>query len=324
MNLRCAICLCLLGTITGVSAPPAAAESLFPPGGFRLAASNGYSIHALSYDGDPRGDRDALILFVGRKDAGVTYGAFRHVEVTETTIAADLGRLGSIDLHFVPTGRPKKEHASCDRQQFAFDSGFYEGRIDFEGEEGFTEVHASRAPGELRVGLSFICSGGPAVEGAGGHSPGALLRTRRHWPKGNLSFEVKTNSHTRPAYFQASIEERSPAMAVFRSVGATGAPAAFSFDVPAQSARMAPPGPFAGAARFERGGKTPGHLQGSLTVDLPGRSDVSLIGTRGSLSRYVANPSHPFRSQRRPALSPWLSTNPSLTAFAPSSLLAPN
>jgi hypothetical protein len=295
MKRACAICLFLLAAAAAGGSAPAAAESLFPPGGFRLPTSNGYSLHALAYDGDPRGDHDGLILFVGRKGEGVTYFVRRHVEVTETTIAADLGRLGSLDLNFVPSGRPTKQHSRCDPQQVEFDSGFYEGQIEFKGEEGYTEVHASRAPGELRVGLNLLCAGGPAVEGSGGNSPGARLRVRRHLRTGDLVLDVRANSPTRPAYFGASIEERSPGLAVIRGVAATGAIASFDYDVPARSARLAPPLPFEGVARFYKSGERRGRLHGRLTVDFPGRSDVSLSGARGSLSRYVANPSHPFR-----------------------------
>jgi hypothetical protein len=295
MKLGCAICLWVLGAVAVLGAPAASADPLFPPGGFRLEAGNGYQLRAISYDGDPQGERDALILFVGRKGAGATYFVLRRVEVTETTIAADLGPLGSIDLHFVPSGKPEKEHASCDFEQVEFESGFYEGQVDCEGEEGYTEIHASRAPGELQLALNLLCTGGPAVEGFGGDAPGASLRVRRDRPKGAVSLEVKTNSHTRPAYFRASIEERSPGLAIIRGASATGAAASFAFDVPAQSARLAPPRPFAGVAHFDSGNRSPGRLRGGLTVDFPGRSNVSLAGTRGSLSRYVANPSHPFR-----------------------------
>jgi hypothetical protein len=298
MRLRCAICLSLLGAVVVIGAAPAAAETPFPPGGFRLPASNGYSLHALSFDGDPRGEHDELILFVGRKGAGATYFALHHVEVTETTIAADLGRLGTIDLHFVPSGRSKKEHPSCEpRQSVEFDSGFYEGRIDFEGEEGFTAVHATRAAGELQLGLNLICGGGPRVEGSGGNAPGALLHARRSWSQGSLELQARTNSPTRPTRIEATIEERNSALPTIRSVTALGSPAAFRYEVSAQTARLAPPAPFAGVARFVSGGKG-----GGLTVDFPGRSNVSLAGARGSLSRYVANPGQVFRPLLRPRL----------------------
>lgn len=156
-------------------AAPAAAESIGPPGGFRLPASNGYSIHAIAFDGDPRGEHDEVILFVTRKGDGAVYFVPKGVQVTETTVSADLGPLGSIDLHFVSSGKPRTETSACDQHPIEFDSGLYEGRFDFEGEEGFTEVHRSRARGEIRLQASLICGSG-SDEGAGGHSPGARLR----------------------------------------------------------------------------------------------------------------------------------------------------
>jgi len=296
MKLSSSICLFLLVMLTPVGAASAAEEAPSPPGGFRLPASNGYSLHALSFDGDPHGKPDALILFVGHKGAGVTYFAIHHVTVTETTIVADLGPLGSIDLHFVPSGETKREHPRCDpKQSVKFDSGFYEGRIDFEGEEGFTAVHAPRAAGELQLGLNLFCSGGPRVDGVGGNAPGAQLQGHRRWSGGKVELQARTNSPTRPAYFKASIEERGGSLWVIREVAVAGPPSAFRFDIPTQTARLAPPAPYAGVGHFRRRGKELGRLRGGLTVDFPGHSDVSLTGVRGGLVRYVANPSHPFR-----------------------------
>jgi hypothetical protein len=267
---------------------------LHPPGGFRLPAGNGYSIHVLTFDGDPRGEHDEVILLVGRKGAGAAYFVLKRATVTETTVLADLGDLGSIDLHFVPSGQPRTERSICDSQPIEFDSGFYEGRIDFEGEEDYTEAHATRARGEIRLAASLVCGAG-LDEGMGGHSPGARLLVRRRWDSGKVELEATKNSPSRPAGFKASIEERRPGLAIDREVRVRAGAAAFGFDVPAQTALLDPPKPFEGAAHFIRDGSRPGRLQGDLSVDFPGRSDVSLNDTRGGLVRWVANPSHPFR-----------------------------
>jgi hypothetical protein len=296
MKLRLTILCGLAGVLAAMFAPSASAVSLSPPGGFRLSASNGYSIHALAYDGDPHGNRDELILFVGRKQPSVAYFVLRKVTVTETEIEADLGSLGSVDLQFLPSGHAREERSSCDPRRFRFDSGSYEGRFDFVGEEGFTEVHASHARGEIRVALSLICFGS-SDEGFGGHSPGARLRVRRGWSDGKVELEVRKNSPTRPARFSASIEERRPGMAIFREVEGSSGPGAFDFDVPEQFALLRPPAPFAGSARFDGAGAGPGRLRGDLSVDFPGHSNVLLHGARGSLQRYVQNPAHPFRLQ---------------------------
>jgi hypothetical protein len=294
MKRRSAICLAIAAIFALTAAHIASAASLPSPGGFRLPAGNGYSLRALSYDGDPNGQPDSLLLLFTRKGSAVLYFAHKGVEVTEESIAADLGGLGSIDLRFVPTGKPRDEAPSCDpKQTYAVDSGVYEGRVDFEGEEGFTEVHATRAPGDAQVVADLICADG-ADEGSGGNSPGAQLRVHRRRQHGNVSFEAWKNSPTRLAHFEASIEERRGAVGVVRGISSTAGPASFEFDVPAQTALIRPPSPFDGSARFVRRGQGRGTLRGSLSVDFPGHSNVPLAGTRGSMLRYVKNPSHPF------------------------------
>lgn len=285
------ICLMLL-----MAALPAvsAAAPLSPPGGFRLPAGHGYEIHVLAFDGDPHEERDEVILFVDRKNASAVYFALKRVSVTETTITADLGRIGSIDFHFVPTGVPREERSACDSRPIEFDSGFYEGRIDFNGEEGYTEAHATRGRGEVRLGASLVC-GGSLDEGSGGHSPGARLVTRRRWRNGEVELKATKNSPNRPSRFLASINEKHAGLAIERSVSAVGGPGAFDFEVSAQTASLDPPNPFHGIARFHRADQRPGRLSGGLSVDFPGRSDVRLGGSRGSLVRWVQNPSHPFR-----------------------------
>jgi len=190
----------------------------------------------------------------------VFYGV-QGAEVTEDTISADLGSVGSIDLRFVPTGEPKRESSACDRKPIEFDSGFYEGRFDFDGEEGYTEAHVTRARGEMRLAASLIC-GMSFDEGVGGHSPGARLLVRRHWHGGALEFEATKNSPSRPSRFSASIQERRDGIVIVREVSAEAAARAFEFDVPTQTATLEPPSPFSGSARFLRSGHRPGRLAG--------------------------------------------------------------
>ncbi len=301
----------------------AATAQLPPPGGFRLPASNGYSLRVLSFDGDSHGEPDSVLLLFTRKGSAALYFTHKGADVTEESISADLGGLGSIDLRFVPTGKPREEAPSCEpKQTVAVDSGAYEGEVEFEGEEGFTEVHATRAPGDAHFVLNLIC-GMSVDEGSGGHSPGAQLRVHRRRQVGHVAFEAWKNSPTRPAHFEASIEERRGPVGVFRGISSSAGPGSFEFDVPAQSALVRPPSPFHGSARFVRPGRGPGKLQGGLSVDFPGHSNVPLAGTHGSLLRYVKNPGHQFQLAGSSTLLAWPSTKLSPIAFATSSLLAP-
>jgi hypothetical protein len=317
MSLRWTISLCLTFLFALLAPPAASGADPLPLGAFRLEASNGYMLHALSYDGDPRDADDALLLYFLRKDSAAVYSVRKGVEVTETTISADLGALGAVDVHAVPSGPPKMQTV-CGSQPIEFQPGFFEGRVDIEGEEGFTEVHATRAPGDTRFLLRIIFCSGDFSEGIGGRSPGARLSVRKSWSQGNLEFVARKNSPTRPARFSAFINERGGALDVYRGVEATAGAGAFEFDVPAQSAFVDPPSPFKGTARFAGAGDGLGRLRGSLSVDFPGHSNVSLGGSRGGLMRYVQNPSHPFRPQLRPNLFSWPSTKPSPIASATS------
>src|SRR3954452_16339546 len=236
------------------SAPaPASAAPLPAPGGFRLAASHGYSIRAIAFDGERLGEHDELVLLVARRGASALYFVQAGVRVTETTVSADLGRLGSVDLRFVPSGTPRVERSACDPHPFEFDSGFYEGEIDFAGEEGYAQAHAIRAQGEIRLEASLICVGG-VDEGFGGRSPGARLQVRRLVGGDEVEFEATKNSPRRPSRFNASIEEKRDGLVVDRGVGAVAGPAAFGFNVRTQLASLRPPAPFEGAASFLRPG----------------------------------------------------------------------
>jgi hypothetical protein len=296
---RSSIIYLAVAVLTALPATSATASAqLPPPGGFQLRADNGYFLHALSYDGDERGEHDSVLLLFTRRGSAALYFVEKGVEVTENSISAEFGDLGSLDLRFLPTGRAREEAPKCEpRQSVKVDSGAYEGRIDFEGEDGFTAVHATRTRGSAQFILNLICGEG-GDEGVGGHAPGAQLRAHQRVSGGNVTFEAWKNSPTRPARFEASIEERRGAMGILRGVSAKAAPGSLVFDVPAQTALVRPPSPFDGVGRFERGSKGPGRLRGDLSVDFPGRANV-FIGGRGSLIRYVRNPGHPFRS------APW-------------------
>ncbi|HEU5253834.1 MAG TPA: hypothetical protein VFU16_10975 [Solirubrobacterales bacterium] len=294
---RVSITLATVVTLALQAVPTASAGELPPPGGLRLQASNGFELRALAHDGEGQGVPDSLLLIFSDESSAVFYAVRKGVEVTEGSISADLGGLGSVDLRFVPTGKPRDEAPSCEPERsYVVDSGAYEGRVEFFGEEGFTEVHATRAPGEARFLLSLLC-GISSDYGIGGKAPGAQLRIQRRWPGGRVSFEASTNSPSAPVTFEASIEERRDDMAISRSIRLSAGPGAFDFDVPAQRARLQPSPPFSGVGRFARPGKGPGRLHGRLSVDFPGRSNVSLTGARGSLVRYVRNPSHPYRGE---------------------------
>lgn len=267
-----------------------AAPSPIVPPGFTLRASHGYRLSVLGLE-NPRTGRGVVIVFMGSRHANVSY--FTRASVGPGSIEADLGRIGRIDVKFVSSGGSHTERSVCGKA-VAVQSGRYEGTIDVEGEERYSQVHATSARGEASTALSLVCAG-TGSEGIGGHSPGARLTVKRR-ERGRFEFTAMKNSPIRPARFTASIAERRGSLWISRSVEVTAAPGSFDFDVPSGTASVSPPRPFAGTASYRRlpGGRS--RWQGDLSVDLPGRRGVRLTGSgaKASLIRVVLNPSHPF------------------------------
>jgi hypothetical protein len=182
---------------------------------------------------------------VVRGHSAVTY--FTPAEADETSVSADLGDLGSVDLHFVPAGRPKTEPTPCGTpKRVKVERGAYEGTIDFHGEEGFARAHAARVSASAQILLGLICPGDTSVEGSGGHSPGAQLTIHRRSSGQRTELVVRKNSPTRVARFVASIEERRGRIGISREISGTDAPDAFEFAFPAKTALVRPGGPFHG------------------------------------------------------------------------------
>jgi hypothetical protein len=281
--------VCLLVVL--VVAGPAQAEPPPTPAGFRLPATNGFSLSILGGQ-NPRTGAGFVFLFVRSSHAKVLYVS--PATVTPASIEADLGPVGRIDVDFVPSGQTRTEANPCGGP-VSFDSGSYVGTIDFEGENDYSEAHATSARGDVKAAASLICAG-PRSEGTGGHSPGALLTVRRSQSP-RFDFEAMKNSQTRPARFGASIEERRGSMRISRIVQVTAGASAFDYDVAGGFADVRPPAPFSGGATYDRSDKGRVTWRGDLTVDFPGRANVSLTGAgaRAGMHRAVLNPSHPFR-----------------------------
>jgi hypothetical protein len=233
-----------------------------------------------------------VLVFAHKPNSAVLY-ATRAV-ITESSIEADLGRVGRIDVDFVPSGKARTERSGCGGDPFTFDAGRYQGVIDFEGEHGYSRTHVRSARGEAKFALDILCAS-PVDEGRGGNSPGARLTARSRGP-GGFEFIAMKDSPSRPARFTAAVEEKRGTMEISRSVGVTGPPSTFDFDIPPGVANVGPPAPFSGRSEYERSSGGKATWRGNLSVDFPGRPDVRLTGgsTHASLERAVLNPGLPF------------------------------
>ena len=263
------------------------------PSGFRLQASNGYTLTAIALD-DRDGERDAIYLIMSARHAAVLYLA--PAVIGPASIEADLGPIGHIDMDFVSSGEPHMERSTCDKEPVLVESGHFEGALELRGEEGYAEVHANTVRAEAKQVLNLICPGRLRSEGFGGNSPGARL-TARHRGTRRFEFTAFKNSPTRPARFEASIYERKGRMLTVRGVEVAGSSKSFDFDVSTGMARLHPPEPFEGEATYLRAADKRNQWKGDLSVDFPGRANVRLTGrgTRASLIRAVQNPGQVFR-----------------------------
>jgi hypothetical protein len=328
---RCAkVAVALLSLWAATLVAPPAAPALGGPetggyGAFRLKASNGYEVFVLaaSRAGYRKGEAR---IFVSRRDRAVFYDA--PATVTDTRIAVDLGAVGRIDVEFEPSGSTGVARSSCEPDyRVAYEKGSYVGTVDFRGEEGYSEVTATRVPISIQPFVEVGCFTIGEGETFGDGIEGARLRVLTRLPRGRLSLQANQNRPGARVRLRTSIEEQRGAIRVFRVIGAVYPADALQFDPKLRSAVLRPPAPFSGSGIFRRGAKQANRWTGSLTVDFPGRSNVSLTGDRfhvGLLHATYMRETLQSRHRRRPTLSSWPSTKLSPTASATSSPPAPS
>ena len=79
------------------------------------------------------------------KRGGSSADYFAPASFPPTSISADLGKLGRISVKFVPSGSTA-QRTTCGSARM-FESGIYEGAIEFRGEGGYTNFSATRIDG---------------------------------------------------------------------------------------------------------------------------------------------------------------------------------
>jgi hypothetical protein len=246
---------------------------------FKLKGSNGYRVMVWAFS-QKRYRHGEVFIVVSRKDRAVLYSA--PAKVTDTRVDAALGPLGEIDVTFQPSGERGIDHPVCDRsQRTTYDKGSYVGMIDFRGEEGYTRVRATSVPYSLHPFIDFICGGAGSGEAVGRGLPGARLRARAKTGQGEV-LELQANQNRPGARVKVSVstKERRDRIHIFREASFVYPATSLGFAPDLGVATLAPPSPFSGAALYRRVAKPANRWTGNLVVDLPGRSGVSLTGSR--------------------------------------------
>jgi hypothetical protein len=222
------------------------------------------------------GGKGAMGLLVLRPAETAYYRA--EGEVTADQIDVDLGPLGRFDLERRPTGRMETIRG-CGRTER--EPGYeFVGTIEFHGEEGFTEVTATRAEMDWRALASGECHFSGAGEEFGGRISGVRIKVRK---KRGPTLQLNQNRGSKVVY-QAEIDEREGAVKVSRSVDGRLGAGALRFTPSLGSATFTGTGRFDGKATYVEAtpprGTHPGQgvWRGDLTVDFPGAADVRLAG----------------------------------------------
>lgn len=244
---------------------------------FRVAGSHDYRVGIYA-------SRDRVTVFAARRHAASYYEA--KGRVTPRGVEARLGRYGRIAVSFRERSvkRVPSRTFGCSGGPEVVRSGVFVGTIRFRGEGGYTRVAARRARGRTTVSPRWRCSGGrggdlttpdQVVLAAGCGRGGFSVVGHRSVDKGPRVFPDEDTTTS----FLAAFLERRGRMRVVRVAFVRSGRRAFLFDEAFSFATVEPPAPFHGVGRLVRDPSGAGSWEGTLSVDLPGRT-VDLIDPR--------------------------------------------
>jgi hypothetical protein len=246
---------------------------------FQLRGSKGYSISVFGSGGQ-------VTLTASHKGSSASYTAKGLVSATQ--IKARLGRLGRVSVRFQSHGNPKHvpfPQGNCRGGDETVESGTWVGQIEFEGEQAYTAVHATRAKGKVSNSEKLSCG---KHQGKEGTPPGfqwtILSASSNARSVFSTAFLVSSDAHPDldGSSFGASLlEAHRRGMSIVRSINADAKSDAFTVSEEGGhviSATIAPPVPFKGTATFQQTKGQKGSWSGTLAGDFPGRGEVTLAG----------------------------------------------
>lgn len=275
------ILLAAVASLFALSASPAGAAVSPAPGGMHLRGSNGYLIDVIAQPAG-FGSASQLVLTASRNGSSTSYVA--PAKITPTSFAADFGALGKVSVAWHPTGGIT-DFVGCSGEELSYEAGYYEGTIEFHGEEDFTEVATSWAfgrPPAFCGSLSLIISGGEAN--------GALLDVASLKKKRQFFFQAYRNKPQQPTHFRADLLEANGDTAIVRSVQVQGGAKTLRYGPhPKDPVVVRPPAPFAGTGIFHPKQPRRDRWTGNLRADFPGKANANLTGpvTFGTFNRHT-------------------------------------
>jgi len=285
-------------------------ENPTPSGIFKVDLKNGYVMYVFPY---PKYQVVRVLFYRHRRgrfrvSKGVEYGIGAESGAGEPhawpdlsakigggEVSAHFGPLGSIDMHFVPTGGSRRYRPSCGGEAVKFARGHYEGTVQFAGGNGPPPVKASVGRIAPSWELEERCTGG-IIEGPPS-LPGAQLIVGSVHPD-TPSFSAFKNTPDEDSRIFAYVNEFRRGVSMSRFVGEMAPPPAFQYSQSFDKGTVQPPTPFSGVGVYDEDRARRHRWSGDLAVDLPGREDVSLtrfpLDARISPARWVP----PHRKKR--------------------------
>jgi hypothetical protein len=249
---------------------------------FGLTGAHGYRIAV-------EGRGSTAVIQVSRRHVAAATAYIARAKVSATGIRADFAGFGRVAVRFHPSGRAA---ASASRggckgpDHFTSRRGFFRGRVDFDGEGGYTSAHVRRARGTVTSPLALNCSGPPhtlpprsggSLRGGRRHARVAYLQAESKSALGGTSLIAADIRGSKALYF-ATAEKSEGQVAVSRIAFVLASPLTFAFDNSLSAAGLTPPAPFSGTATFQHNPDGSKSWTGSLAVSFPGAEDVPLTG----------------------------------------------
>jgi hypothetical protein len=242
---------------------------------FQLKGSNGYSISVFGSGGN---------VSLTARHGGLSASYSTRGLASPTRIKARFGRLGRVSMRFHSgNGSPRvlQPAENCRGKGEVVDRGHWVGRIEFEGEQAYTIVQASRARGSVVKTPKQTCSP-PGPEG--GHPPRVIFLHAEASGTSFAGFKITSSAYPEfdTAVFSASLSEwGGRKLWIDRSItvhAEVGAFASTGKRNHIESATVVPPAPFKGTATFQQATGSKGTWSGSLVGDFLGRGEVALAG----------------------------------------------
>lgn len=299
--IKFAVAPLVLAVALVTAAPAMSAEEDSKFDAFALQGSNGYRILVYAVFEPGFGESSQVAVIAGRKGRGAYYSA--PAVVTDKKIEADLGALGEIDVTLRLSGKKGVVHPICaPKARVPYDKGTYVGTIEFRGEEGYTQVSTDRARFSYGPFANIGCPYSSTGELIGPRLPGALLWAYTEFEQGRVALRANKNGPGKRVRVEAEIAEKKGRVSILREITSTYPADSFAFAPDLRTATLNPPAPFSGTGLFRRAAKPSARWSGNLSVDFPGRSNVSLTGARFGVGLRHARHFKETRSPSRPNL----------------------